>query len=66
MEVSGELHALADLPPGKEPLLPIGPPSRSGRGGEEKNSHPQPGRNPIVQPVAKRYTDSYHGSGLHY
>jgi hypothetical protein len=24
MEVSGQLHALAILPPGKEPLVPIG------------------------------------------
>jgi hypothetical protein len=24
MEVSGQLHALAALPPGKEPLVPIG------------------------------------------
>jgi hypothetical protein len=43
MEVSGRLHAPAALPPGKEPLVPLdrrlgGPQSRSGRGGEEKNS----------------------------
>jgi hypothetical protein len=34
--------------------------SRSGRRGEEKNSHPPPGiepQTPIVQPVAQRYTD---------
>jgi hypothetical protein len=46
MEVSGQLHALAALPPGKEPLLPIGweagwAQSRSGRGGEGKNSQPR-------------------------
>jgi hypothetical protein len=31
--------------------------SRSGRGGEEKNSHPLPGLEPAaIQPVAQRYT----------
>jgi len=24
MEVSGQLHALAALPPGKDPLVPVG------------------------------------------
>jgi hypothetical protein len=48
MEVSGQLHAPAALPPGKEPWYPLdrrldGPPIRSGRGGEEKNSQPPPG-----------------------
>jgi hypothetical protein len=48
MEVSGQLHAPAALPPAKEPLVPLdmrlgGPQSRSGRGDEEKNSQPQPG-----------------------
>jgi hypothetical protein len=43
MEVSGQLHAPAALPPGKEPFVPIGyeagwPQSLSGRGDEEKNS----------------------------
>jgi hypothetical protein len=34
-----------------------GPQSRSGRGGEEKNSQPLPGLEPpIIQPVAQRYT----------
>jgi hypothetical protein len=34
-----------------------GPQSRSGRGGEEKNSQPPPGLEPpIIQPVAQRYT----------
>jgi hypothetical protein len=34
-----------------------GPQSRSGRGGEEKNSQPLPGfEPPIVQPLAQRYT----------
>jgi hypothetical protein len=48
MEVSGQLHAPADLPPGKEPWYPLytrlgGPQSRSGRGDEEKNSQRSPG-----------------------
>jgi hypothetical protein len=65
MEVSGQLHAPAALPPGKVPWYPSdrnlgGPQIRSGHGGEEKNSQPPPGiepRIPIVQPVAQRYTD---------
>jgi hypothetical protein len=47
MEVSGQLHALAALPHVKGPWYPLdrrlaGPQSRSGRGGEEKNSQPPP------------------------
>jgi hypothetical protein len=37
-----------------------GPQSRTGRGGEEKNSQPRRESNPrtpIIQPVAQRYTD---------
>jgi hypothetical protein len=45
MEVSGQLHAPAALPPGKGSRLG-GPQSRSGRGGEEKNSQPPPGIEP--------------------
>jgi hypothetical protein len=60
MEVSGQLH-----PSGKKPWYPLdrklgGPRSRSGRGGEEKNSqsHQESNpRTPIVQPVAQGYTD---------
>jgi hypothetical protein len=57
MEVSGQLHAQATLPPGKSPWYPMDrrlgrPQSRSARGGEEENS-----QSPIVQPVAQRYTD---------
>jgi hypothetical protein len=57
MEVSGQLHAPAALPPGKEPLIPTdrrldGPQSWSGRGGEEKNSQLLSGLElPIIQPV---------------
>jgi hypothetical protein len=45
MEVSGQLHAPAALPPGKDTRYPLdrrlgGPQSQSGRGGEEKNSQP--------------------------
>jgi hypothetical protein len=48
MEVSGQLHTLTNLAPGKEPLVPLdrklgGPQSRSGHGGEERNSQSQPG-----------------------
>jgi hypothetical protein len=66
MEVSGQLHALAALPPeGKSPCYPLdrrlgGTQCRSGRGGEEKNSQPRRESNPrtpIVQPVAQHYTD---------
>jgi hypothetical protein len=47
MEVSGQLHAPAALPPRKEPGYPLdrrlgGPQSRSGRGVKEKNSTPPP------------------------
>jgi hypothetical protein len=43
MEVSGQLHVPAALPPRKGPLDPFyrrlgGPQSQSGRSGEEKNS----------------------------
>jgi hypothetical protein len=48
MEVSGQLHAPATLPPGKKLWYPLdrrlgGPQSRSGRGGEEKHSQLLPG-----------------------
>jgi hypothetical protein len=52
MEVSGQLHAPAALPPGKDTLVyPLdrrlgGPQSRSGRGGREKNSQPPSGIEP--------------------
>jgi hypothetical protein len=78
MEVSGQLHVPAALTPGKESCYPLarrlgGPQSRSGRGGEEKNSKPPQESNPrtpIVQPVAQRYTDwaitaLFHGTGYH-
>jgi hypothetical protein len=49
-------------PQGKSPWYPLdrrlgGTQRRSGRGGEEKNSHPLPGlKPPIIQPVAQRCT----------
>jgi hypothetical protein len=63
LEVSGQLHAPAALPPGKKPRYPLdrrlsGPQSRSGRRGE--NSWTFRGSNSdfsVVQPVASRYTD---------
>jgi hypothetical protein len=51
MEVSGQLHAAAAWPPGKEHLVPIGlggPQSGSGRGGGEKISQPLPEINCII------------------
>jgi hypothetical protein len=62
MEVSGQLHAPTALPQGKSPWYTLdrryrGPQSRSGRGGEEKNSQTLPGLEaPIIQPVAQSYT----------
>jgi hypothetical protein len=63
--VSGQLHASAASPPGKEPPVPMdrrlgGPQSRSGRFGKEKILHPTRIRTPtpsVVQPVASRYID---------
>jgi hypothetical protein len=51
MEVSGELHAPAGLPPGKRPRYALvkrldGPQRRSGRCGEEKNLLLLPGIEP--------------------
>jgi hypothetical protein len=51
MEVTGQLHDPAALPQGKSPWFPLdrrvgGHQSRSGRGGEEKNSQPPPGIEP--------------------
>jgi hypothetical protein len=48
MDVSGQLHAPAALPREKSPWYPLdrrlgGPQSRTGCGGEEKNSQPPPG-----------------------
>jgi hypothetical protein len=57
MEVSGQLHARR-----KSPWYPLdrrlgGVQSRSGSGGEEKNSQHLPGLEPpIIQSVAQRYT----------
>jgi hypothetical protein len=53
MEVSGQLHAMAALPPAKELWYPLdrklgGPQSQSGRGGEEKNSQPLQGQEPPI------------------
>jgi hypothetical protein len=58
MDVSGQLHAPDTLPPGKEPLVPIG--EEAGRAPEPfwtrwwREKLPAP---PIVQPVAQRYTN---------
>jgi hypothetical protein len=57
MEVSGQFHEPAALPLGKEPWYPLkrrlgGPQSRSGCGGEEKNSQPPLGIEPPAQAAA--------------
>jgi hypothetical protein len=51
MEVSGQLHSPAALPPGKDPPYTLdrrlgGAQNRSGHGGEEKNSQPPSGIEP--------------------
>jgi hypothetical protein len=51
MEVSGQIDDPTALPPRKSPRYPLdrrpgGSQSRSGRGGEEKNSQPPPGIEP--------------------
>jgi hypothetical protein len=58
MEVSGQLHVLAALPPRKESSDRRlgGPQNRSWHRGE-KNSQPLAGLEiPIMQPIAQRYT----------
>jgi hypothetical protein len=55
MEVIGQFNVPASLPPLYSRM--DGPQSRSGRGGEERNSQPLLGLEPpIIQPVAQRYT----------
>jgi hypothetical protein len=61
-KASGQLHTPVALPPGKEPLHALDKrlgelQSRSGRGGEDKNSQLLPGLEPpIIQPVSQHYT----------
>jgi hypothetical protein len=68
MEVSGQLHATADLPPGKSPWYPLdrrlgGPQSRSGRGGEEKIPSPcRDSNHPIIQSSFKYSHKIFHFS----
>jgi hypothetical protein len=65
MQVSGQLHAPAALPPEKSHRYPLdwrlgGPQSRSGHGVEEKIPSPYWESNPnypITQLAASRYTD---------
>jgi hypothetical protein len=68
MEVSGQLHTSAALPPGKVPLVhPLdsrlgGSQSRYVRGGEEINSQPLSGLEPPnIQPITQRYTTELSG-----
>jgi hypothetical protein len=56
MEVSGQLHDPAALPPGRNTGYPldgrlVGLQSQSGRGGEEKNSQSFPGLEPPGHPA---------------
>jgi hypothetical protein len=51
MGVSGQLHAPAALPPGKELPVPTGSQSQSGRGDEEKNTCPLPAIKRQLYPV---------------
>jgi hypothetical protein len=65
LEVSGQLHAPAALPPGKEPRVPTGyevgwTPEPGWKTWRRENSWPYrvPNSDPsVVQPVASRYTD---------
>jgi hypothetical protein len=61
VEVSGQLHAPAALPPGKSPWYQLdrrlGGPQRKYEHCEQKNLSPARIRTPAVQPVACRYTD---------
>jgi hypothetical protein len=58
MEVSGQLHVPAALPPPPYPLdrRLVGAQSRSELCGEDKNLAPAESRTPAVQLVAYRYT----------
>jgi hypothetical protein len=56
MEVSGQLHGLAALPPLDRGMGE--PQSRSGRRAEQENISALAGdRTPTVQPVARRYAE---------
>jgi len=59
MEVGGQRHAPAALPPGKTRyLLYWGLGGRQGRSGRLRKISPSPGFDPrTVQPVVNRYTD---------
>jgi hypothetical protein len=62
MEMSGQLHASAALPPGEEPLVLIGWAPEPLLDAVVKRKIPSPRResnpsNPNVQPVAQLYTD---------
>jgi hypothetical protein len=58
VDVSSQLHALSDLPPGKQPPEPIRheagwvPHRKSGRGGEEEILPTAGNRTPVVHPIA--------------
>jgi hypothetical protein len=53
MDMTGQFHASAALPPGKEPPVPIGLEA----GWPPEPVAPVGYRTPTVQPLAHRYTD---------
>jgi hypothetical protein len=57
MEVSGELHSPAALPPGKQSTASIGRQIRSGLWRRESSPTPSGNLTPAAQPVARRCTD---------
>jgi hypothetical protein len=69
--VSGQLHAPAALPRGKNPRYPFnrtigGTQSRGRRSGEEKSLTSAENRTPAVQPLARHYTDWFILARLSY
>jgi hypothetical protein len=52
----GQLHALASLPPGKGPSIPMGP-TADLDAVEETSLAPAGNQTPAVQHVARRYID---------
>jgi hypothetical protein len=60
--MSGQLHALATLPPGNEPPIHIQQETKwlyicSGHGGKDRIPTPAGSWTPDVQPVASRFID---------
>jgi hypothetical protein len=65
MEVSGQIHSLAVLSPGKSPWYPLARrlgeiQSLSGCDGEEKNFQPLPGLESLIITLLKHSTEHQH------